>query len=125
MYLKKIIITLLFFVTIFLFPFQITFAEEKMDLSRPDGGGIIPKLQKTPNDPILRSGGVYPMWGPVCQRYTYHTTYQDKEGRPPEYIRMYFNGKWINVNKENPDDFDYQKGVRYEYKFVPNKLGSN
>ena len=52
MHIKKLIITLLFFVTTFLFSFQIIYAEEKMDLSRPDGGGIIPKLQKTQNDPI-------------------------------------------------------------------------
>src|SRR4030042_7132310 len=98
-------------------------AETKPPAAGP--GQVIPKIPKPPDDPILENGGVYPMWGPVCQRYTYHTTYRDKEGRPPEYVRMYFNGKWINVNKENPDDFDYQKGVRYEYKFVPNKLGSN
>lgn len=99
------------------------FAEERF--SQPDGGGKIPKIPKTPNDPILRNGGVYPMWGPVCQRYTYHTIYQDKKGRPPEYVRMFFNGKWIDVQKEDSKDNDYKKGVRYIYKFVPNKLGSN
>ncbi len=121
---KRVIIflsLLLFFLT----ARSVAFAEDKMDFSQPDGGGIIPKIEKTANDPILRDGGVYPMWGPVCQRYTYHTTYQDKEGRPPKYVRMFFNGKWIDVEKGNPNDNDYKKGVRYIYKFVPNKLGSN
>lgn len=98
------------------------FAETKMD--RPDGGKIL-KLPKTENDPILMNGGVYPMWGPPCQRYTYHTTYQDKDGRPPEYVRMFFNGGWIDVPKEDPNNNDYKAGVRYIYKFVPNKIGPN
>jgi len=96
------------------------FAEDK---NAP--AGIIPKLAKTPEDPILENGGVYPMWGPVCQRYTYHTTYRDKEGRAPEYVRLYFNGQWLDVSPENPNDQDYKKGVKYAYKYVPNKLGSN
>ncbi|MCL4365791.1 WD40 repeat domain-containing protein [Patescibacteria group bacterium] len=101
---------------------SIVFAESKP----PSGPGqVIPKLPKTANDPILENGGVYPMWGPPCQRYTYNTTYKDKQGRPPEYIKMYFNGDWIIPQKENPNDNDFKKGVRYIYKFVPNKIGSN
>lgn len=87
--------------------------------------GIIPKLPKTANDPVLRNGHVYPNWGPPCQRYTYSTVYQDEEGRIPEYMKIYFNGKMIDMTKTNPNDNDYKKGVRYEYKYVPNKLGSN
>lgn len=70
----------------------------------PGPGQMIPKLPKTANDPVLERGGVYPMWGPPCQRYTYHTTYRDKEGRPPEYVKMYFNGNWITPEKEDPKD---------------------
>ncbi|MDO8503439.1 MAG: WD40 repeat domain-containing protein [bacterium] len=87
--------------------------------------GIIPKLPKTSNDPILSNGHVYPNWGPPCQRYTYSTIYSDKEGRAPEYMKIYFNGKMIDMTKTNSNDSDYKKGVQYEYKFVPNKLGSN
>ncbi|MDP3758749.1 MAG: hypothetical protein Q8Q86_03445, partial [Candidatus Daviesbacteria bacterium] len=50
--------------------------------------GIIPKLPKTANDPVLQNGIVYPNWGPPCQRYTYSTIYQDKEGRAPEYMKI-------------------------------------
>ncbi|MDP3758646.1 MAG: WD40 repeat domain-containing protein, partial [Candidatus Daviesbacteria bacterium] len=106
------------------FSLGVVFAEIK----QPGFGtttGIIPKLPKTPNDPTLQNGHVYPNWGPPCQRYTYSTVYQDKEGRAPEYMKIYFNGKMIDMTKTNPSDSDYKKGVQYEYKFVPNKLGSN
>jgi len=87
--------------------------------------GMIPKLPKTANDPELLNSNVYPPWGPVCQRYTYSVIYRDKKGRKPEYVKIYFNGKMIETQKADPNDNDYQKGVKYYYKYVPNKLGSN
>lgn len=96
------------------------FAEDK---NTP--GGIIPKLPKTQNDPVLSDGHVYPFWGPLCQRYTYSVIYRDKEGRKPEYMKIYFNGKMIDMQKESSDDTDYKKGVKYTHKYVPNTLGSN
>ena len=113
-----IILNLVFFLS--LFTAGSVFAEDK---SAP--GGIIPKLQKTANGPELFNNFVYPMWGPVCQRYTYTVTYRDKEGRPPEYVKIYFNGQMIDMTKADPSNNDYKNGVRYEYKFVPNKIGSN
>lgn len=86
---------------------------------------VIPKLPKTANDPELSGGRVYPEWGPVCQRYTYSVVYRDKEGRKPEYIRIYFNGKMLDLKKADSGDSDYKRGVRYEYKFVPTKIDSN
>lgn len=88
-------------------------------------GRMIPKLQKTANDPELFNGHVYPSWGPPCQRYTYSVIYSDKEGRAPEYMQIYFNGEMINMEKENPNDNDYKKGVKYIYQNVPNKVASN
>jgi len=96
------------------------FAEDK---NTP--GGIIPKLPKTQNDPVLSDGHVYPFWGPPCQRYTYSVVYRDKEGRKPEYMKIYFNDKMINMDKESQNDDDYKKGVKYIYKYVPSKVGSN
>lgn len=114
----------LLFFSLFIFTFNFVLAEDR---SAP--GGIIPKLQKTPNDPELFNNFVYPEWGPVCQRYTYTVTYRDKEGRPPEYMRIIFNGKPIDMDpafdKSSAGKKNYQKGVRYEYKFVPNKIGAN
>ncbi|MDP3988239.1 MAG: WD40 repeat domain-containing protein [Candidatus Levybacteria bacterium] len=103
-----------------LFTSSLIFAEDK---NAP--GGIIPKLPKTANDPQLLEGHVYPNWGPLCQRYAYSVIYQDKNGRKPEYVKIYFNGKMIDMQKVNPNDNDYKKGVKYFYKYVPNKLGSN
>jgi len=116
---------ILCFLSIFLFPFfQPVRAEDK-----PSGfgvsSGVIPKLPKTVNDPQLSGGHVYPEWGPVCQRYTYSVTYRDRDGRKPEYVRIYFNGKMIDMDKANFGDNDYKKGVLYEYKSVPNKIDSN
>ena len=104
-------------------PLLITGSVLSEDKSAP--GGIIPKLQKTASDPELFNNFVYPMWGPVCQRYTYTVTYRDKEGRPPEYFKIYFNGQMVDMTKADPSNHDYKNGVRYEYKFVPNKIGSN
>jgi len=96
------------------------FAEDKNTPS-----GMIPKLPKTQNDPVLSDGHVYPFWGPPCQRYTYSVVYRDKEGRKPEYMNIYFNGKMIDMQKENQNDDDYKKGIKYIYKYVPSKVGSN
>ena len=104
-----------------LFPL-ISQAEVKMDAP---SGGVFPKLPKTADDPILENSRVYPFWGPVCQRYTYSVVYRDKEGRAPEYVRMYFNGEWLDIAKENPEDNDYKRGVKYIYKYVPTSIDSN
>ena len=113
-----IIFSLFLFLSIL--AFNSVFAEDKIY-----SGGMIPKLPKTPNDPELSNGHVYPNWGPPCQRYTYSVIYRDKEGREPEYMKIYFNGKMIDLNKTNPNDNNYKNGVRYEYKYVPNKIDSN
>ncbi|PIT87408.1 MAG: hypothetical protein COU31_02985, partial [Candidatus Magasanikbacteria bacterium CG10_big_fil_rev_8_21_14_0_10_40_10] len=88
-------------------------------------GSIIPKLPKTADDPVLLNGRVYPFWGPVCQRYTYSVVYTDKNGRAPEYIRIYFNGEMLNMEKASSSVYDYKKGVKYIYNNVPKKIGSN
>ncbi len=116
---------LAFFILSILVSFLIpnkSFAEYKSDI--PSGQNIS-KLEVTPDDPKLVNGHVYPNWGPVCQRYTYSVLYVDDKGRPPEYVKIYFNGNMIDMEKENPESNDYFKGVKYIYKFVPQKLGSN
>ncbi|MEK7061112.1 MAG: WD40 repeat domain-containing protein [Patescibacteria group bacterium] len=118
---------LLFFVLVFLLSvtiFTSVFAEDK-NVQNSGFAGMIPKLPKTPDDPELFNNSVYPSWGPVCQRYTYTVTYKDKEGRKPEYMRIIFNGKPIEMEKQDQNNNNYKSGVQYIYKFVPNKLGSN
>ncbi|MDP2860243.1 MAG: hypothetical protein Q8N98_00855, partial [bacterium] len=129
----KSLIALTFILTLAFCFFNPVFAEDK-NIQGSGFAGMIPKLPKTPNDPELFNNFVYPSWGPVCQRYTYTVTYKDKEGRRPEYMRIIFNGKRIEMDPASAPtagsglrrgEEDYKRGVRYEYKFVPNKLGSN
>jgi len=117
---KLLLIVGLVILTLFLGKVGFALAEDK---NTP--GGMIPKLPQTANDPELIGGRVYPNWGPPCQRYTYSVVYRDKEGRKPEYMQIYFNGKLIDMDKENQKDNDYKKGVKYIYKYVPNKIDSN
>ena len=124
MKLKRIVVFVSAIIVSFSILYTTVSAEDK---STP--GSIIPKLSKTPNDPELLNGHVYPFWGPPCQRYTYSVVYRDKEGRKPEYMKIYFNGQMIDMqpafDKSTAGKKDYQKGVRYEYKYVPNKIDSN
>lgn len=115
----KVLLVIIFF-EVFVLVASSVEAEDK-----PAAGSIIPKLPKTSNDPQLSDGHVYPFWGPVCQRYTYSVVYRDTENRPPEYVKMYFNGRMLDLEKAVPNDVNYQQGVRYQYQFVPNRLGSN
>ena len=105
--------------------FSLSLANNTILAEALPAGSAIPKLPKTTDDPILSGGKVYPFWGPVCQRYTYSVIYADKEGRAPEYVQMYFNGKMLAMEKDNPSDDDYKKGVKYIYQNVPKKFGSN
>jgi len=117
------IITIFFILCILLLTI-LSLAETKIDT-----GEIIQIPQLTPEEtkdaPILDNGKVYPFWGPVCMRYTYSVIYKDEKGRAPEYVKIYFNGEMIDMEKENPADNKYKQGVKYIYKFVPNKIGAN
>lgn len=95
-------------------------AEEKLPAGR-----TIPKIPQTPDDPTLEEGHVYPFWGAPCTRYTYSVIYKDKEGLEPEYMRIYFNGDWIDLEKADPEASDYKQGVKYIYQYVPKSTDSN
>ncbi|MBA7530666.1 hypothetical protein ES705_22875 [subsurface metagenome] len=118
------IITILFVLCILLLTI-VSLAETKIY----SGEEIIKIPQLTPEEtkdaPFLDNGKVYPFWGPVCMRYSYSVIYKDKKGRAPEYVKIYFNGKMIDMEKENLTDNNYKEGVKYIYKFVPNKIGAN
>lgn len=110
---------LIFILGIVLFSFPVLTEEKAQNF------GKIPKIPKTPNDPFLYDGHVYPNWGPPCQRYTYSVIYRDKDDRAPEYIRIWFNGEFKEMEKENPQNNDYKKGVKYIFKYVPKKIEAN
>jgi len=119
---RKILI-ILFLLCLFLLS-AVSLAETKID-----SGEIskIPRLipEETKDGPILENGKVYPFWGPICMRYTYSVVYKDGSGRAPEYVKIYFNGEMIDMEKENTSDNNYKEGVKYIFKFVPNKISSN
>ena len=124
---KKFLLTSPAILLIFLFSCLFTYNAKAEQLEQTSGGiaNIIPKLTESANDPKLSNGKVYPFWGPICQRYTYSVVYSDKDGRAPEYVKIYFNGKMLDMEKESSSANDYKKGVKYIYKNVPNKFGSN
>jgi len=115
---------LIFIMVILFFAPFLALAEDK-PMTNEGGYVTIPKIEETENSPILIEGDVYPFWGPVCQRYTYSVYYKDKEGRAPEYVRMYFNDDWLEMEKADPENNNYKSWVKYIYKFVPTKIGSN
>lgn len=122
---KKIRVVFIFSVCLTILSFFSTnklFAEYKSNI--PSGQNI-PKIKVAPDSPKLLNGHVYPNWGPICQRYTYSVIYQDDKNRPPEYIKIYFNGQMYDMDKEDSQNDDYFHGVKYIYKNVPNKIGSN
>lgn len=122
---KLLVILSLAVFALVLCPISFPHAEAKPEDLEGMPAGTFPKLPTTPDDPILTDAYVYPFWGPICQRYTYSVIYKDEKGRPPEYVRIWFNGDWIDIEKENPNDNSYKKGVKYIYKYVPTKIGSN
>jgi len=109
---KKIMLLL-----IFLCLSSFVFAEEKSTV------GIIPKLtaEEMQDGPIL-GGGVFPPLGVPCTNFTYYAQYQDAQGREPEYIRLWHNGKWhdLNLLEGNP-----KSGAVYVYNHVPTSGETN
>ena len=113
------------FINFFLLYFSFFLVAPSVFAEDLPAGRVIPKLPKTADDPVLLNGKVYPFWGPPCQRYTYSVIYADRQGRPPEYIKIYFNGKMLDMDKEDAAAGDYQKGVKYIFQNIPRKYGSN
>ncbi len=104
---KKILIIL--FLLCLLLLTVVSIAETKIDTGEINK---IPQLtlDETKDGPVLENGKVYPFWGPICMRYTYSVVYKDNKGRAPEYVRIYFNGEIIEMEKENPSDNNH-KGI--------------
>ena len=84
----------------------------------------IPKLtaEEIQDDPQLSDGGVLPPFGQPCTKFFYKVIYQDDEGREPEYVRIWLNGKWHDMKKVSGD---YKTGAWYVFEYVPNSGKSN
>ena len=80
--------------------------------------GVIPKLtdQEKAGGPELYSSSVYPFFGSPCTEFTYSVFYRDKDGTPPEYVRIWHAGVWHDLEKESGD---FSSGALYTFKYVP------
>ncbi len=80
--------------------------------------GIVPKLTEAEmrDAPELYNSIVYPSFGVPCTNFTYMVTYRDSQGRPPEYIRIWFNSEWYDLEKIRGD---YTSGALYTYNYIP------
>ena len=102
---------------ILIFSSVYVFAEEKPT-------EMVPKLTaaETADAPVIVNSEVYPFWGVPCTNYTYFAIYKDEKGREPEYMRIWLNGKWYDMNFFNGDP---SSGVTYTYNYVPNSGSTN
>ena len=93
-------------------------AEEKSTV------GIVPKLtaEEMKDAPTIVNSEVYPVWGVPCTNYTYYAVYKDEKGREPEYMRIWLNGEWYDMEllSGNPKD-----GATYVYYYVPTSGKTN
>ena len=85
---------------------------------------MVPKLTaaETVDAPTLVDSSVYPFWGVPCTNYTYYAIYKDEKGREPEYMRIWLNGEWHDMNWLKGDP---KSGATYVYNYVPNSGSTN
>ena len=65
--------------------------------------------------PVLSSGGVSPSSGSSTTTFTYTVTYTDADNDAPSYIRVYIDGNYYGMSKQDPGDSDYTDGCIYTY----------
>jgi len=104
--------------------FQLVLAEEKPSSEMLGVNLTIPKLtaEETQNAPRLTGGGVIPPFGRPCTKFFYKVLYEDEKGRNPEYVRIWLNGEWHDMEKVSGD---YKTGAWYVFEYVPNSGKSN
>ncbi len=93
-------------------------AEEKSTI------GIVPKLtaEEKKDAPTIVNSEVYPFWGVPCTNYTYYAVYKDEKGREPEYMRIWLNGNWHDMELLKGDP---KTGATYVYYYVPTSGKTN
>jgi len=117
--------TIFVFGIIFLFSvIPLVFAEEKPSSELFDVNLTIPKLttEEIQDGPQLSDGGVLPPFGQPCTKFFYKVLYEDEKGRKPEYVRIWLNGKWHDMEKVFGD---YKTGAWYIFEYIPNSGKSN
>lgn len=88
-------------------------------LAEAQSAGIVPELTaaEIEDAPLIIESGVYPSEGTPCAKYTYYAVYKDEDGREPEYIRIWLNGEWHDMEwlNNNPE----VGGTVYVYYYFP------
>ncbi|MFH1409096.1 MAG: hypothetical protein ABIH34_04265, partial [Nanoarchaeota archaeon] len=88
-------------------------------LAEDRSAGIVPELTaaEIEDAPLIIESGVYPSEGAPCAKYTYYAVYKDEDGREPEYIRIWLNGEWLEMEwlNDNPE----VGGTVYVYYYIP------
>lgn len=112
-------ISIVIILSVFICLFNSVFAEEGNSHIQ-----AIPKLsaEEILDAPKIVHSSVYPFWGTPCTNYTYYAIYKDEEGRNPEYMRIWLNGEWHDMEllKGEP-----KTGATYVYNYVPASGKSN
>ena len=75
--------------------------------------------------PVLSSGGVSPSSGSSTTTFTYTVTYTDADNDAPSYIRVYIDGNYYGMSKQDPGDSDYTDGCIYTYSTTLSKGNHN
>ncbi len=69
----------------------------------------------TNNAPTLTSGSLSPGNGSPTTIFTYTITYTDADNQAPSYIRVYIDGSYYSMSKQNSGDNTYTDGCVYVY----------
>jgi surface protein len=65
--------------------------------------------------PTLTSGTVSPSGGTPTTTFTYTVTYTDADNNAPSYMRVYIDGIYYTMSKQNAGDVTYTDGCIYTY----------
>ncbi|NMC08194.1 MAG: PQQ-binding-like beta-propeller repeat protein, partial [Candidatus Lokiarchaeota archaeon] len=65
--------------------------------------------------PTLAPGSVSPSSGTTSTTFTFTVTYTDADNNAPSYVRVYIDGTYYSMSKQNGDDYTYTDGCIYVY----------
>ncbi len=65
--------------------------------------------------PTLTSGAITPSSGNQTTTFMYSVTYADADNNAPSYVRVYIDGTYYNMSKQNSGDTTYTDGCVYTY----------
>ena len=84
--------------------------------------GLTSTTTSANHSPQLNNYGVQPTWAAPGTTVVFRLTYQDLDGTPPKYVRVYFNGAFHEMRKISGD---YQSGAQYEYSYQVKSVKDN